>query len=270
MLRGGLFDHAPAGSQVSAAELRSVSLGNIDTSFLLVAALIGALVLFIWSFRRRFEVAPAAARAQDSIAEALRSPWAVLGAGAIFLYVGAEVSVGSTLIYFLHSPDVLNVPQEQAGKLVSLYWLGAMVGRFAGSALLARIRAVRLLSLNAFVAAVLCLAVSQGAGVFAAGCALVIGLFNSIMFPNIFTLTLERSTASAAATSGLLCMAIVGGAVLPPATGWIADSIKGSAGLHAAFWLPMVAYALICAFGITAARARVVAVDEQAFGGAAH
>jgi len=271
MLRGGLFDQASAtGGQASAASLRAVSLGNIDTSFLLVAGLIGALALFIWSFRRRFEVAPAPGRAQDSIAGALRSPWAVLGAGAIFLYVGAEVSVGSNLIYFLHLPDVLNVPQEQAGKLVSLYWFGAMVGRFAGSALLARVRAVRLLTVNGFAAAALCLAVSQGAGVFAAACALLIGLFNSIMFPNIFTLTLERSTASAAATSGLLCMAIVGGAVLPPATGWIADSIKGSAGLHAAFLLPMVAYALICAFGIKAGRARVVSVGEEALGGAAH
>ena len=130
--------------------------------------------------------------------------------------------------------------------------------------MLARFRAVRLLSVNAFVAAVLCLAVSQGVGVFAAGCALAIGLFNSIMFPNIFTLTLERSTASPAATSGLLCMAIVGGAVLPPATGLIADYITGSAGLHTAFLLPMVAYALICGFAVTAARARVSTVGETA------
>lgn len=269
MLRGGVFDSAAAASAGSAAALRAVSLRNIDTSFLLIAALIGALALFIWSFRRRFAVAPPPAQAQDSVTGALRSHWAVFGAGAIFLYVGAEVSVGSNLINFLHQGDVLDLTPEKAGKLVSLYWLGAMVGRFAGSALLARFRAVRLLSINAFVAAVLCLAVSQGAGVFAAACALAIGLFNSIMFPNIFTLTLERSTASPAATSGLLCMAIVGGAVLPPATGFIADSISGSAGLHAAFLLPMVAYLLISAFALTAAKARVVLVNEAA-GSAGH
>ncbi|HWW79961.1 MAG TPA: sugar MFS transporter [Steroidobacteraceae bacterium] len=266
MLRGGLFassSGAIAGA-VDAATLRSESLRNIDTSFLLIAGLIAALALFIWSFRRRLAIATPPAQAQDSVTGALRSRWAVLGAGAIFLYVGAEVSVGSNLINFLHQSDVLAVTQERAGKLVSLYWLGAMVGRFAGSALLARFRAVRLLSVNAFVAAVLCLAVSQGAGVVSAGCALAIGLFNSIMFPNIFTLTLERSTASPAATSGLLCMAIVGGAVLPPATGLIADSITGSAGLHAAFLLPMVAYALICGFAVTAARARVSPVGETA------
>jgi FHS family L-fucose permease-like MFS transporter len=266
MLRGGLFasSSGAAAGTVDAATLRSESLRNIDTSFLLIAGLIGALALFIWSFRRRLAIATPPAQAQDSVTGALRSRWAVLGAGAIFLYVGAEVSVGSNLINFLHQSDVLDVTQERAGKLVSVYWLGAMVGRFAGSALLARFRAVRLLSVNAFVAAVLCLAVSQGAGVFAAGCALAIGLFNSIMFPNIFTLTLERSTASPAATSGLLCMAIVGGAVLPPATGLIADYITGSAGLHSAFMLPMVAYALICGFAVTAARARVSPVGETA------
>jgi MFS transporter, FHS family, L-fucose permease len=267
MLRGGMFDMD--GGKASAAIQRAVSLRNIDTSFLLIATVIGTLALFIWSFRQRFAVVPPPARAEDSVMAALRSPWSLLGAGAIFLYVGAEVSIGSNLINFLHQADVLDVTHEKAGKLVSLYWLGAMVGRFGGSALLARVRAVRLLSVNAFVAAALCLAVSQGAGDFAAACALAIGLFNSIMFPNIFTLTLERSTASAAATSGLLCMAIVGGAVLPPATGLIADSIAGPAGLHAAFLLPMVAYTLICAFAVAAVRARVVPVGDTA-GGAAH
>lgn len=262
MLHGGLFDEGAGAA--SAAESRAISLRGIDTSFLLIAAMLGVLTLFIWFFRRRFDDAPPPAGAHDSVTAALRSQWAVLGAGAIFLYVGAEVSVGSNLINFLHQGDVLGATPEKAGELVSRYWLGAMIGRFAGSVLLARFRPVRLLSINAFVAAVLCLAVSQGAGDFAAVCALAIGLFNSIMFPTIFTLTLERSTASAAATSGLLCLAIVGGAVLPPATGYIADSISGSAGLHAAFLLPMVAYMLICAFAVRAAKARVMPVGETA------
>ena len=262
MLHGGLF--AAAGGAANAAAQRSESLRNIDTSFLLIAALIGFLALFVWSFRRRFDVAPPPAGEQDSVAGALQSPWALFGAAAIFLYVGAEVSVGSNLIKFLHQSDVLGVVEEHAGKLVSLYWLGAMVGRFAGSALLARVRATRLLSINAFVAAVLCLVVSQGDGMSSAVCALAIGLFNSIMFPNIFTLTLERSKASAAATSGLLCMAIIGGAILPYLTGVIADSVGGLSGRHVGFLLPMTAYALICVFAVTAARARVIAVGETA------
>jgi len=262
MLHGGLFGQA--GGAADAAAQRTESLRNIDTSFFLIAALIGALAVFVWSFRHRFEVAPPPAHKEDSVIGALRSPWALFGAAAIFLYVGAEVSVGSNLINFLNQSDVLNLDKENAGFLVSFYWMGAMVGRFAGSAVLAKVRATRLLSINAFVAAVLCLAVSQGVGTTSAVCALAIGLFNSIMFPNIFTLTLERSTASAAATSGLLCMAIIGGAILPYLTGVIADSVGGLAGRHVGFLLPMTAYALICVFAVTAARARVVAVQETA------
>src|ERR1700722_9965672 len=119
MLRGGLFASSTGGAAgaVDAATLRSEALRNIDTSFLLVAGLIGALALFIWSFRRQLAMATPPAQAQDSVAGALRSRWAVLGAGAIFLYVGAEVSVGSNLINFLHQSDVLDVTQERAGKL---------------------------------------------------------------------------------------------------------------------------------------------------------
>jgi FHS family L-fucose permease-like MFS transporter len=196
---------------------------------------------------------------------ALKSPWALFGAAAIFLYVGAEVSIGSVMINFLHQPTVLDVSLDRAGQLLSLYWLGAMVGRFAGSALLTRVRATLLLGIAAAVAAALCLGVSQGAGLFAAGCAIAVGLFNSIMFPTIFTITLERSTASAAATSGLLCMAIIGGAVLPQIAGRLADA----AGLHAAYLVPMAAYLAISVFALSAAKARVVEVGQTA-GNVAH
>jgi FHS family L-fucose permease-like MFS transporter len=190
----------------------------------------------------------------------------LLGAAAIFLYVGAEVSIGSMMINFLHQSDVLDVTLEKAGRILSLYWLGAMVGRFAGSALLTRFRATLLLALAAATAAVLCLGVSQGIGWVAAGCAIAVGLFNSIMFPTIFTITLERSSASAAATSGLMCMAIIGGAVLPRVAGLIADQ----AGLRAAFLLPMVAYAAISVFAMMAARARVAGVGQADGGAAGH
>jgi FHS family L-fucose permease-like MFS transporter len=191
---------------------------------------------------------------QTSVFTALSSRWAVLGAMAIFLYVGAEVSIGSVLINFMHQPDVLDVPLERAGKLLSFYWGGAFVGRIVGSALLTRVQAWRLLTLFAIVAAVLCLTVSQSNGDVSAYSALAIGLFNSIMFPVIFTLTLERSTASQAATSGLLCMAIVGGALLPLLVGWLADR----ASLHVSFLVPMVAYAIIATFAFAAGKAPTV------------
>jgi FHS family L-fucose permease-like MFS transporter len=255
LLAGGIFA-VKAGAAVTAAQ-RAQSLRHIDFGFLCVAGLIVLLGLFIWSVRGKLAV-PVADRGAaagnqgtgGAVAEALRSRWAVLGAGAIFLYVGSEVSIGSAMTNFLHRPDVFGIPLEQAGKWVSLYWGGAMVGRFIGSALLTRLRASVLLATCAAVAALLCVAISHAPGALAGWAALSVGLFNSIMFPVIFTLTLERSTASSAATSGLLCMAIVGGAVLPVIVGHIADA----AGLREAYVVPMVAYLCIVAFGIAASR----------------
>ncbi len=255
MLRGGVFSDG-AGTADAAAQ-QGESLRNIDTSFLIIVALIVLLGVLMFRFRARLDGAapPPATGSTASPLSALRSRWALLGATAIFLYVGAEVSIGSMMTNFLHGSDVLGVSIDRAGQLVSLYWLGAMVGRFIGSALLTRIPAARLLAVAAGVAALLCLTVSQVGGELAAGAALSIGLFNSIMFPVIFTVTLERSTASSAATSGLLCMAIVGGAILPVLSGLIGDA----AGLHAAFLLPMAAYACISLIAMAAAKARVVA-----------
>jgi MFS transporter, FHS family, L-fucose permease len=253
MLAGGMF--AASSELVVTSAQRTESLRHIDFAFLIIAGLIALLALFIWSVRGRLSAAAVdSGRDRDApVAQALHSGWALLGAAAIFLYVGAEVSIGSAMTNFLHRADVFGVSLEQAGKMVSLYWGGAMIGRFIGSALLTRVRASLLLGAAAAVAALLCLTVSQAPGEFAGWAALSIGLFNSIMFPVIFTLTLERSSASAAATSGLLCMAIVGGAVLPLLVGHIADL----AGLRAAYVVPLIAYACVSAFGIAASRARV-------------
>jgi len=250
VLAGGIF--AAGGAAVSAAQ-RAESLRHIDIAFLVIAALIALLALFIWSVRARFAGSAALEEAGEdtSVLRALRSRWALLGAAAIFLYVGAEVSIGSLMTNFLHQGDVFGVSLEQAGKLVSLYWSGAMVGRFIGSALLTRVRAGQLLGAAAVCAALLCLTVRVTPGAAAGVAALAVGLMNSIMFPVIFTLTLERSSASRAATSGLLCMAIVGGAFLPRLAGHIADV----AGLRAAYVVPMLAYLCISAFGLAAAQA---------------
>jgi FHS family L-fucose permease-like MFS transporter len=262
LLGGGIFA-AAGGAPVTAAQ-RFESLRHIEVAFLLIAALIALLALFIWVVRRRLQdAAPAlAAQADSSIMRALRSRWALLGAAAIFLYVGAEVSIGSLMTNFLHQDDVFGVSLQQAGKLVSFYWTGAMVGRFLGSALLRRVSAGRLLGSAAACAALLCLTVRLTPGSAAGVAALSIGLMNSIMFPVIFTLTLERSTASDAATSGLLCMAIVGGAFLPRLAGHIADI----ATLRAAYIVPLLAYLCISVFGFAAARALPAARGSGAIG----
>ena len=248
LLRG--LDVRPG--MVMTTEGRQTALDSIDTAFLLVSTLIVALGIFIWTMRRRIEGAVAAAE-PTKIGAAFGAPWAIVGGCAIFLYVGAEVSIGTQMALFLHDRAVWNVPLVEAGYYVSLYWLGAMVGRFAGSALLIRVSAPRLLAAAAATAALLCLAVFSLGGVTAGYAALAVGLFNSIMFPTIFTITLERSTASDEATSGLLCVSIVGGAFVPLAVGAISDAH----GYFASFLIPGACYAMLCIFALAAARTRV-------------
>lgn len=253
ILVGGIFSMPK--DAVITDELRAESFSRIDSVFFMIAGALVLLALFIFAFRKLLDVTkPVDEGQRPSIATAFKSRWAVFGAAAIFLYVGAEVSIGSAMTNFLHEPDVLNVSLEDAGKMVSYYWGGAMVGRLIGSLLLFLVkeRAPWLLAAFAVGAAALCLVVSQTHGTTAGYLALSIGLFNSIMFPVIFTSTLERSTAAPAATSGLLCLAIVGGAILPFIYGMIADS----AGLHAAYFLPAAAYLLIVVFAIAATRAK--------------
>ena len=236
---------------------RTAALGSINTSFLIIAVLLAILAFFIWAMRRRIvEAAPPLAIAHG-FAETMRqvadSRWALLGGLAIFVYVGAEVSIGSQMALFLNSRPIWNISLQQAGFYVSLYWGGAMVGRFIGSALLTRFSAFRLLAVNAAVAALLCLFVVLTRGVPAGWAAIAIGLFNSIMFPVIFTLTLERSTASTEATSGFLCMSIIGGALVPLLVGKVADMSDYATALA----VPLVCYLVLLLFAIGAGRAPV-------------
>lgn len=253
ILAGGIF--AVTHGATVTPELREETFRKIDSVFLMIAGALVLLALFIFAFRKLLDVTkPVDEGQRPSIATAFKSRWAVLGAGAIFLYVGAEVAIGSAMTNFLAEPDMLNISLEEAGGMVAYYWGGAMVGRLIGTALLFLVkqRAPWLLAVFAGVATLLCLVVSQSHGVTASYLALSIGLFNSIMFPVIFTATLERSTAAPAATSGLLCLAIVGGAILPFIFGLIADT----AGLHAAYFLPAAAYLLIVVFAIAATKAK--------------
>jgi FHS family L-fucose permease-like MFS transporter len=249
MLRGGVF----AGTITAAS--RDATLRNVDTQFLFIAAIIVMLTLFIWGMRRLLSVPHELDDANASPLAAFGSRWALFGGLAIFLYVGAEVSISSIMTNFLHQPEVMAKNYDEASRLLGLfYWGGAMVGRALGSIVLTRVPASRLLAFAAAIALVLCLIVTQAAtiGAVAGVAALAVGFFNSIMFPTIFTLTLERSHAPASSTSGLLCMAIVGGAILPPITGLAADH----AGIALAFLVPAISYACIAIFALTGPAAR--------------
>jgi MFS transporter, FHS family, L-fucose permease len=252
----------PGRPPIADAAERAVALRGVTHAFIIIAALLVALMLFIWSSRQRItEAARAGAdRVPGSALAAWKSRWAVFGAAAIGLYVGAEVSIGSIMINFLNRPEILNVPLETAGfYLGSIYWMGALVGRFIGSALLTRVAPTRLLAIAASTASLMCAIVTISEGPLAAYCALAVGLFNSIMFPTIFTITLERSGVSQASTSGLLCVAIVGGAVLPFAVGRFADASS----LSLSFVIPLMAYAIIAVFAALAAHARVHRRSEE-------
>lgn len=253
------------GTVVSEAA-RAGSLAGIDRAFFWIAGLIILIGLLIWGGRRLIGAAAPAPQLETQrrgviamFAEAASSPWALFGGLAIFLYVGAEVAIGTQMALFLNSTGVWNVPLETAGKFVSLYWGGAMVGRLVGSALLTRVPAPRLLAVFTGIACILCVYVFTVGGIAAGYAALSIGLFNSIMFPVIFTLTLERSTASEEATSGLLCFSIVGGAAIPPLAGFVSQHSD----YVTAFAVPAVCYAILCVFALASRQAKKHAIGEQ-------
>jgi len=181
----------------------------------------------------------------DSLA-LLRQRRVLFGVIALFAYVGAEVSIGSMMVNYLEQPGILGLDAQTAGQRLSLYWGGAMVGRFIGAALLQRVPAGKLLAVFAGCAGLLVLTSMASGGAIAGWTLLAVGLFNSIMFPTIFSLSLKGLGAKTAEGSGLLCMAIVGGAILPLATGALADATT----IATALLIPIVCYVVIAIFGI--------------------
>jgi MFS transporter, FHS family, L-fucose permease len=172
------------------------------------------------------------------------------GVAAIFLYVGAEVSIGSFMINYLSMPEIGGITEASAATYVALYWGGAMVGRFIGSALMRAIDPRFLLGTFA-VATVLLLATTMlTSGAIAMWSVVAIGLFNSIMFPTIFTLGIEKMGALTDKASSLLIMAIVGGAIVPLLQGFLADRI----GIQMAFILPLLCYLFIVYYGFVGSR----------------
>ena len=178
-------------------------------------------------------------------ASAWAYPHLVLGAVGIFMYVGAEVCIGSFLINFLTEPTVADLSIVEAGKYASFYWGGAMVGRFLGAALMQKVSANKLLTFNALLAIILVLTAVVGTGPLVMWALLAVGLCNSIMFPTIFSLAINGLGQHARQGSGILCTAIVGGAILPLLQGVFADQV----GIQNAFIIPALCYAYIVFYG---------------------
>jgi MFS transporter, FHS family, L-fucose permease len=174
----------------------------------------------------------------------------VLGAVGIFVYVGAEVSIGSFLVNYFSQPDIGNISVQVAARYVTFYWLGAMIGRFIGSAILQKVQTGKVLGTAAIVACLLVCVSMLTSGHVAMGSILLVGLFNSVMFPSIFTLGIAELGPLTGDGSGVLVMAIVGGAIIPVLEGAMADRM----GIQHAFILPAICYLYIVYYAFRGSR----------------
>jgi FHS family L-fucose permease-like MFS transporter len=223
----------------------------LERPFLAIGCALAVIAAIFW-FRRQ-SPAPRidAARNQKFWRSSLfRDRRFVLGAISIFVYVGAEVSIGSIMVNYLMQGSVLSVAASRAGQLVSLYWGGAMLGRFIGSAALRTVPPGIALSFCASLAALLAVLSFGTTGVIAGASIIAIGLCNSIMFPTIFALAIEDLGDSRAEGSGILCMANVGGAIVPLIAGIVAD-VRG---LTFALLIPVLCYVWIAIYGSYSSR----------------
>jgi FHS family L-fucose permease-like MFS transporter len=233
-------------------EFRTQASQVIVHSYMGLAAALAIVAAVVWS-QRKLLVEP------ESESPSFRHAWQLIaqkrfgfGAACIFLYVGAEVAIGSLIVNYLMQANVFGIGPEAAGKNVPFYWGGAMVGRFIGSYLLTVFSPGKVLATAAGGVLAMLLVSGNSTGAVAGYSLLAIGLFNSIMFPTIFTLACEGLGERTAEGSGIINVAIVGGAVVPLLTGYAADGM----GLRGALVIPAACYILILAYGWYARRPR--------------
>lgn len=249
----------------------------VQKPFVFLAVCIGVLaLLFVFiKLPKIIEKSP-----KDGYGKLLKNKTVLLGVFGIFLYVGAEVAIGSYLVnYFLDmklefviaensflrnfAERILNAEIETkdskaiVGAFVTLYWGGAMVGRFIGAYLTKIWQPAKVLGVFAFLAIVMLTVSMNSMGITAMVTILSVGLFNSIMFPTIFTLTLEGLGDLKPQASGLLCMAIVGGAIIPPAYGFLTDNF----GFKMALLLLVACYGYILYFGMRKRKSKIEALN---------
>jgi FHS family L-fucose permease-like MFS transporter len=250
-------------NSLSAAALQSYREVQADTVRLPYIAITVTLVLLAVALAA-IKLRPqdsSAERTQDfrpgAFAEALAKPpsiwsrpWLLAGALGIFTYVGAEVAIGSLLVNYMGLPQIAGLKESIAANFLMVYWGGAMIGRFIGSAVLQRIRTGPVLGTAGVIACLLVVLSIVTHGHTAMYALLAVGLFNSIMFPSIFTLGIQDLGPLTSKGSSLMIAAILGGAIIPELTGRLADKI----GLHPSFIIPAICYVYIAAFGIAAIR----------------
>ena len=245
------------GSWLILSEISQATAEQVKFPYLMLSASLLALAI-IFAFLKL----PKLGKAIDSEAENqgdtefvdLGSVWKyrhlILGAIGIVVYVGAEVAIGSFLVGFLTLDHIAGLPEQQAAHYISYYFAGAMIGRFAGAAIMQKLNAAKVLACHGILAGLLVLIAMTGQGSLAMWAILLVGLCNSIMFPTIFSLALQGLGKYTSQGSGILCLAIVGGAIIPLLQGMLADNI----GVQLALILPIGCYLYITYFALFGAK----------------
>jgi FHS family L-fucose permease-like MFS transporter len=252
LILGGLA--GVTASQLSGAELdayRTAETRMIVNTYIGLAIALAVIALAVWLFRHRLKGEQHEHSSPLAGFALLRQPRFGLGALCIFLYVGAEVAIGSLIVNYLMQSGVMGLDERSAGDMIMYYWGGAMVGRFIGSLFLRLMSPGKILAGVSIGAITLILISINTDGAISGYSLLAIGLMNSIMFPTIFSLACEGLGSKAADGSGIINIAIFGGAVVPLLTGVLAD-LSGSLGI--ALLLPAACYAVIAYFGYFARR----------------
>jgi len=232
---------------------RTAETQTVVHTYLGLAAALVIVAAVVWTRRKRLHETHDQTGSIFHALDLLQRPRFSFGALCIFLYVGAEVAIGSLIVNYLEQANVLGLDPVSAGKHVPVYWLGALVGRFIGSGVLRFVSPGKVLVGVGAAAITLILISANSTGPLCGYSLLAIGLVNSIMFPTIFTLASEGLGPRAAEGSGIIATAIVGGAVIPPLTGMLADAST----LRFALALPAACYLIIAAYGFYARRPAV-------------
>jgi FHS family L-fucose permease-like MFS transporter len=233
-----------------AEQASSVRLPYVGIGLMLVLLAISFAVLKMPTMDFTRDIRPGELDSGATSDSVWKHPVLLAGALGIFVYVGAEVSIGSFLVNYFGLPDIAAFPERTAARYVSLYWGGAMVGRFIGSWLLTKVRTSTVLGTAAVVACGLVATSILAHGHTAMWTILAVGLFNSVMFPSIFTVGLSGLGPLTSKGSSLMVAAIVGGALIPLAEGHLADAV----GVQHAFVIPAVCYIYIALFGYLGGR----------------
>jgi len=243
---GGILFFGTASTLAASA----ASAESVKAPYLMLAAAL-LLIAIVFAFIKLPEIEAHKEDSTDTETRSLmQAPHLTMGVIAIFCYVGGEVAIGSFLVNYFGEAHIAGLEEHAAAALISYYWGGAMVGRFIGSALLQKIAPSKAIAFNAISVIALLLITIFTQGDVALYSVLAIGLFNSIMFPTIFSVAIEKLGALTSKGSGWLCLAIVGGALVPLLQGYIADTVN----IQDSFFVPMLCYVFIAWYGLNVVR----------------